>query len=90
MYENRRENKDKKEQVSVGEEEGKHFNRYDVCLGRRTPDDRRFWCGLTFNSNYILKKRCNVLVYSKTIVELLWSLLQEKCSFYSKTRSLPL
>jgi hypothetical protein len=61
MYEKKTEMPEKNERGVEGEvEKGKYYNRYDVCFGRRTPDDRRVWCGLTFNSNYILKKRCNV------------------------------
>jgi hypothetical protein len=65
MYENRSEKKDMKKQGEAGVVvEAKYYHRYDQCLGRRTPDDRRIWCSLTFNSNYILKKRCNVRIFS--------------------------
>lgn len=61
MYEKKEEiEKEEKSQEVVVKEKVKYYHKYEICLKKRTPDDRQNWCGLTFSSNYILKKKCNV------------------------------
>ena len=65
MYEKKAEIEiEKQSQKETVREEVKYYHKYEICLKKRTPDDRKNWCGLTFNSNYILKKKCNVSVKS--------------------------
>jgi hypothetical protein len=54
------EEKPKKEE-EVKNEKAKFYDRYKICLKKRTPDLRKTWCSQNFRSNLILKKKCNVI-----------------------------